>query len=231
MIANGATPGEAYTTARQAYGTKREELERQYKRVEEAEKQAAELKTLTANLRNSAQKAGNTGAGGQLLQGLSGIAGFVNDSQQEKYAAGQDLESQATEIVGIKGRTFTGPMSDRDVALMLKQSPSLGTEESTNQAILDRWDYAANLQSAYVDFMRAAQAKGVSVSQAEQAWKQIKEENPYVVKTENGYDINPAWKEGANALQGGSNQIQQPINNMGASREAAIQELRRRGKL
>lgn len=205
LMDNGVPGGQAAETVGKTYAAKREELDRQYKRVEEAEKAGADLSAMVGQLRRALGEAGNTGAAGQLRQMAAGAAGlFGSESQQKKYAAGQDVESFSNEVVKQMGRAFKGPMSDRDVQIMLRAAPGLGTEESTNQEILNRWEYVAELQKTYAEFMRAAQAKGIPVSDAEGAWSKLKEQNPYVVKTAGGWQTNPAWLGGENPVGGDS---------------------------
>lgn len=202
LMDEGAEPAQAFTTAREMLKGKRDELDRQYKRIEDAEKAGQDIKGLVGQMEVALQDAGNTGAFGQLRQWASGWLGLANESQHKKYAAGQNVETFSNEAVKQFGRAFKGPMSDRDVQIMLKAAPSLGTEEETNKAILDRWNFAGELQLAYADFMRAKQAQGVPVSQAESEWTRIRNRNPYVVKTEKGYEINPGWLTGELNLGG-----------------------------
>lgn len=204
LIDQGVPGGQAGELVGKVYSAKREELNRQYQRVEEAEKAGADLAAMVSQLRRATAEAGNTGAAGQMRHWLAGAAGLAgNEGQQKKYAAGQEVESFSNEVVKQMGRAFKGPMSDRDVQIMLRAAPGLGTEEATNQAILDRWEYIAELQRTYAEFMRAAQARGVPVSEAESAWSKLKKENPYVIKQGSDYVINPAWFGGGNPLSGG----------------------------
>lgn len=197
LMDEGATPAQAYQTARDIYGSKKGELDRQYKRIEDAEKAGQEAKTFVSQLQLALQGAGDTGKFGSLKQGIAGLLGEVGvEGQGAKYAAGQDVETFSNEAVKQFGRAFKGPMSDRDVQIMLRAAPSLTTEEATNQAILDRWNFAAELQLAYADFMRGKQSQGVPVAEAESQWTAIRNKNPYVVKVGGKYEINPAWLTG-----------------------------------
>jgi hypothetical protein len=197
LMDQGIGQEQATKTAREAYDSKRSSLDRQYKRIEEAEKAGADMAALTAELRVASQNAGNTGWGGNIAQTLAGIAGMVSPSQNDKYSAGQTLESKRNDIIGIKGRAFKGPMSDADVRIMLSGMPGLDKDEKANSQILDSWDYAAHLQKTYAEFMRGQQEKSVPVAKAETAWTKIKEANPYVLKDEQGkYAINPKWLGG-----------------------------------
>lgn len=197
LMDEGATPSQAYQAARDIYGAKKGELDRQYKRIEEAEKAGQEAKNFVGQLQLALQGAGDTGKFGSLKQGIAGLLGEVGvEGQGAKYAAGQDVETFSNEAVKQFGRAFKGPMSDRDVQIMLRAAPSLTTEEATNQAILDRWNFASELQLAYADFMRGKQAQGVPVSEAESQWTALRNKNPYVMKIGGKYEINPAWLTG-----------------------------------
>lgn len=191
------SPEQALITARQAFTEKREQLGRQYTRIEEANKQAGELRSLSDQARMAIQDAGYTGPGGEALQSLAGLGSLVSGGQQQKYSAGQQLQNMQSAVIAIQGRAFKGPMSDRDVAIMLRAAPSLTNTEEANSAIIEKWDYAATLQDQYADFMREKQDAGVPVSKAEAEWQKIKKDNPYVIKTKSGkLEINPAWKDG-----------------------------------
>lgn len=189
----GGTPGAAFDAASKIYSAKRGELDRQYKRVEEAEKGASDLSALSQQMRMALQGAGYTGAGGTALQALAGVTGLVNEDQRKKYAAGQEVETFAKDIIALTGKAFKGPMSDRDVQLMLKSGPSVSNAPEVNESILQRWDYAANLQKEYASFMRDKQNQGVPVSKAEAEWQAFKKENPYIIKSASGYELNPFW--------------------------------------
>lgn len=198
QVDSGISPSQASMNVRKVYDDRVAQLDRQYKSIEDAEKAGNDLSALSGQLRNALQRAGNTGFGGQLAQTTAGLAGLVSSGQRDKYAAGQDVESFRKDAVGIFGRGFKGPMSDRDVKIMLSSAPSLGTEEATNDAILSRWDYVANLQKAYATFMRDQQDRGVPVSLAEKRWSAIKNENPYTIQDVHGkYYTNPAWEGGS----------------------------------
>lgn len=193
LIDEGAEPTQAYVTARELLKTKRDELKDQYKRIEESSKAGESLQSLVDQMRLAKQNAGYTGYAGQAMQSLSGLLGLASEGQHSKYAAGQELESFGKDVIQLNGKALKGPMSDRDVQLMLKSGPTLGNSPETNDAILNRWEHVANLQSQYADFMREQQRKGLPVAEAEQSWTAIRKANPYIIKENGSYRVNPSW--------------------------------------
>lgn len=196
LMDEGAEPAQAFSTAREMLKTKRDELDRQYKRIEEAEAAGTSLKGFAGQIGMALQGAGDTGKLGEAKQWLSGWLGLGSEDQRKKYASGQSVENAGSQVVQQFGRAFKGPMSDRDVQIMLRQAPSLSNEPEANQTIIDRWNATAELQLIYSDFMRTKQAQGVDVSEAESQWNKIRRTNPFVIKGADGYEINPNWLSG-----------------------------------
>lgn len=194
--AQGYSQEQAMKTAREMYETKRDELDRQYMRIEESAQMGGQIKDLTGQLRSALSRSGRTGAGGSIAQSLAGIAGWSGaEGQRLKYSAGQEVESFQNEAVKMFGRAFKGPMSDRDVQIMLRAAPSLNNEPEANEAILKRWDYAGDLQNAYSDYMRDAQNRGVPVRQAESEWSKLRANQPYLITGKDGLrHPNPFWQ-------------------------------------
>lgn len=185
-------PGAAGESARKAMETKRDELERQYARIEEAEKAATQLSSVADRARMALQEAGDTGYFGNVQQTIAGLAGGLFPEQEKKYAGGNKVKNLATDIVSLKSGLLKGPMSDKDVQILLSSGVSLTNDEAANEEIVRNWEYAANLQSSYAEFMRGAQARGLPVAKAEAIWKKYKEANPYIIKKAGGgVSINP----------------------------------------
>lgn len=201
FMAAGDTPAQAGISARDMLSQKKEALGRQYKRVEDAQTKAVEMQQLADESQMALDKVGYTGIGGGAAQVASkalGLIPILGEGQHEKATAGDLFETLAAKMVATVGRAFKGPMSDRDVKLMLAQGIQLGNNPETNQIIVDKMNYIANLQRAYVDFMNEMQDQGRSARDAEREWDKFKAANPYAVKGADGQLIpNPAWIDGS----------------------------------
>jgi len=213
LMDQGFEPAQAAITSRQIYSEKKEQLGRQYKRVEEAQKAADTARTLADQIQSQLDEVGYTGTGGGMAQFGAKIAGALgNESQRKKKAAGENVETFAKDAIAQFGSVFKGPMSDRDVQIMLKGTPSLTNEPETNNDILNRWRFASEVQQRYVDFMYDAQEKGIPVAKAEKMWSDVRKKSPYVVKNGDKWEMNKSWigqeaESGASGSWGGGSAV------------------------
>lgn len=192
----GISYNQASTNARTAFKEKREALGRQYKSIEEAGAKGQELKVLADQVEMALSGAGYTGPGGELAQaGANYLGGFVSEDQASKAASGQNVASFAKDAIASFGQVFKGPMSDRDVQIMLRGMPSLSNRPEANAEILKRWRFASALQDKYAEFMTDQQMRGVSPVIAEKNWREFKKDKPYTILTPQGRQFNPYWEQ------------------------------------
>lgn len=240
-LQKGFPETQAAIQARTGTQDERKRIEEQYKGALEAGKAGRELLQMTSQIEDALSRAGDTGLFGNARNVGAQILGGVFPSQGDKASAGEIVNSFGAQIVSRAREVGSGPMSDRDVALYLSSGPTLNKTEGANAAILDRFKYAATLQKAYGDFMLEQQAQGVPALEAERAWNQLRDENPYLISGEGGgLQPNPQWARALSSVSvpsafatGGQANIptQSTSAQPGLSREAAIAELKRRGKL
>jgi hypothetical protein len=204
----GASPSDSAAQATKLQTAELDALNRQTAAMSESLNAGAKVRDLAGKYRVALDKAGNTGFGGQLLQTGAGLASWFNGDQAAKYAGGQQVESLSSEGIALTGRAFKGPMSNKDVQIMLRAYPSLTNDESANAEILARWDYAAALQDQYAKFIYDRQAEGIDPIRADIAWNEISMANPYAIKGPDGkLQPNQAWLNDTLAIPGSVEQI------------------------
>ena len=191
------TDESALITARKAYEGQVEELGRSYEAVEEATRTGEDAIRLAQRGRAAATQAGDTGTLGELRGYGAKLLGELGFAEQAQKAAGGDtLRALQGEVVGVAGQHFKGPMSDRDIQIMLQRFVSENNTEVANAQIADQWEYAGLLQRYWGDFMRQKRREGLPVFEAEQEWQALVRSKPYVEQKADGtYEVSQEWRD------------------------------------
>lgn len=187
---------QAMITARNLTTPEKEQLEKTLQKIAETRTAGQDVGQYADRFEQALADVGYTGKGGGFAQWLSGYGSLGSEEQKKKYSAGQSLENEAANVVRMFGKAFKGPMSDRDVQLMLKAAPSVSNTPEANQAIVQNFRFAQAVQEKYADFMTEAIQGGKSVMEAEADWGAIRRGQPYVVDGK----PNPFWVMQAESL-------------------------------
>jgi hypothetical protein len=194
-LSDGDTPTVgALQQARTILQPQIDEIKDQYKSIEESAKTAEKARQNAATIRASSKAAGYTGFGGGALQLGKGAAGLLFSDAEDAYTAGQKLEAFKTKGIEEIGPAFKGPMSDKDVQIMLQAYPGIDKTEEFNLDYADKLEAVAAMQEKYVDFMREQRTLGVPANKANEAWDAVRRKIP-LIDPKTG-EPNEAWTSG-----------------------------------
>ena len=185
-------PAAAMEEAGRLMRSKREQQDRNYKSVEESQQKSGDLLTYADEIDKAVAQAGTTGFYGKPAQTLAGLLSGVSSEQEGKYTGGQNLQKFGVEAIKEFGPAFKGPMSDKDVEIMLSKIPGVDKTTEFNLAYSKKLRAVAAVNQAYSDYMYEMRDSGVPAYEANRRFELFKRKNPLV---ENG-DINPDWLSG-----------------------------------
>lgn len=150
------------------------------KELDVAAEDARGLKSSVAFLRSARDKIGYEGTPGAGL--YSSLTGWATDSG----AAGQEVNSYATDMKLGLSQKLKGAISNAEQAMLERATPGLDMADAAAEPVLKAYDAAADRAVDRSKFMKAWFRKNGSDYGADEAWDAYVNENPILSEGKDG---------------------------------------------
>lgn len=160
------------------------------KYLEENQTKLSQNQELVGELQSALKQAGETGTryfGGEMFRPLTlGVKSLVSDDAKKQLAARSIIDSEALKAAGKLAAEFKGSTTDREMQLYLGATIGLDKLPEQNAALFDRMNRAQSLLQQKQDFMTTAKEQGLTLPQAEKAYRDFDRSFPLFVNDEQG---------------------------------------------